>query len=100
MDDTVGHVVYGPPAGTLVARPAHTADGPPPYGSETAREIESAVRRLTQEALGRALAILAANRAPLDGGAHRLLDKETLTRDARPTLATGGAPPAEPAEAP
>ncbi|MDE3173335.1 MAG: ATP-dependent zinc metalloprotease FtsH [Gemmatimonadota bacterium] len=98
MDDTVGHVVYGQPAGALLTRPTYTPEEPPPYGSETAREIESAVRRLIQEALGRALTVLAANRAPLDEGAHRLMQQETLTRDQLPALAAAQVR-AEPAEA-
>ncbi|MDE3127791.1 MAG: ATP-dependent zinc metalloprotease FtsH [Gemmatimonadota bacterium] len=99
MDDTVGHVVYGQPAGALLPRPTYTPEEPPPYGSETAREIESAVRRLIQEALGRALTVLAANRAPLDEGAHRLMQQETLTRDQLPALAAAAPVRAEPAEA-
>ncbi len=99
MDETVGHVVYGRPPGLLVARPTYTPEEPPPYGDETAREIESAVRRLIQEALGRALAVLAANRAPLDEGAHELMEHETLTRDQLPALVSGAPARATPAEA-
>jgi cell division protease FtsH len=99
MDDTVGHVVYGQPPGTLMAHPMYTQDEPPPYSSDTAREIESAVRRLIQEALGRALAVLAANRGPLDVGARDLLEREMLTRDQLPVLDAPAATRAEPAKA-
>jgi cell division protease FtsH len=92
MDETVGHVVYGQPPGALVARPMYTPDEPPPYSSETAREIEAAVRRLIQEALGRALAVLAVNRGPLDQGAHDLMKYETLTPDQLPALGAPAAP--------
>ncbi|HUX33515.1 MAG TPA: ATP-dependent zinc metalloprotease FtsH [Gemmatimonadaceae bacterium] len=87
MDETVGHVVYGQSAPTLLSTPTYTPGEPPPFSNETAREIEAAVRRLVQEALARALAILAGNRAPLDEGAHRLLEHESLTRDQLPALA-------------
>ncbi len=49
-----------------------------PYGDETAREIDAAVRRLSTEAFATATACLARNRALLDEAAARLLEQETL----------------------
>ena len=89
MDETVGHVVYGSAQSALLPGPAYVPGEPPPYGSETAREVEEAVRRLVQEALGRALTLLEANRGPLDEGAHLLMERETLTRDQLPALTSG-----------
>src|SRR5487761_2388066 len=89
MDETVGHVVYGSAQSALLPGPAYVPGEPPPYGSETAREVEEGVRRLVQEALGRALTLLEANRGPLDEGAHLLMERETLTRDQLPALTSG-----------
>ena len=86
MDETVGHVVYGQTAAPFIAQPSYTPSEPPPFSNQTAREIEMGIRRLLQDALGRALDILAANRESLDVGAHRLIEKETLTRDELPPL--------------
>jgi cell division protease FtsH len=48
------------------------------YSEETAREVDRAVRAIVDAAFARARAILAANRALLDEGAHGLLAAETL----------------------
>lgn len=60
------------------------ASTPRSYSEETAREIDCAVRELTTAARERALAILTANRAQLEEGAGRLLEKETLLADEIP----------------
>ncbi|MCG6860260.1 MAG: ATP-dependent zinc metalloprotease FtsH [Chromatiaceae bacterium] len=52
--------------------------GPKDYSEETAREIDCAVRELTNRARDRAVSILEANRSALDAGAQRLLESETL----------------------
>ena len=88
MDETVGHVVYGQTSAPFIPQPSYAPAEPPPFSNQTAREIEVGIRRLLQDALGRALAILAANRESLDVGAHRLIEKETLTRDELPPLVT------------
>jgi cell division protease FtsH len=104
MDDTVGHVVYGQSAPSFLGAPAYNPAEPPPFSGDTAREIESAVRRLVQEALERALAVLAVNRQPLEAGAQLLVERETLTQDQLPALVARpvAAPPptARPAGAP
>jgi cell division protease FtsH len=54
---------------------------PPPreYSDETAREIDRAVRAISEAAFKRAVDILTTNRAVLEEGARQLLQKETLT---------------------
>jgi cell division protease FtsH len=47
----------------------------------TIREIDCAVRSLVDEALARSLEILRSQRARLEAGAARLLEKETLVHD-------------------
>ena len=56
------------------------------FSEQTAREIEVAVRALTQQALGRAIASLTRNRVALDAGAALLIERETLTRDELPAV--------------
>ncbi|MFQ5936090.1 MAG: ATP-dependent zinc metalloprotease FtsH [Acidiferrobacterales bacterium] len=51
------------------------------YSEETAREIDCAVRELTDTARNNALQILKTYRAQLDRGAELLLEKETLHED-------------------
>jgi cell division protease FtsH len=94
MDETVGMVVYGERANMLFSSPP-MAPEPRLYSEETAREIEVAVRALLQHALDRAVALLTMNRAALDDGAHRLIERETLTRDELPAVKS---PPVEPDE--
>ena len=55
------------------------APGPREFSEETAREIDIAVREIVKAAYDKALAILARERAVLERGAARLLEKETLT---------------------
>ena len=55
---------------------------PPParqYSEETAREIDRAVRAISEATFARAVNILTTNRAVLEEGARQLLQKETLT---------------------
>jgi cell division protease FtsH len=63
--------------------------GPParPYSDETAREIDRAVRTLSEEAFSRAVAILTTNRDVLEEGAQQLLQKETLAESEIAALA-------------
>jgi cell division protease FtsH len=49
------------------------------YSEETAREIDTAVRQIVQEAFDKAVAILRAKRPILERTAQALLEKETLT---------------------
>ena len=56
------------------------------YSEETAREIDCAVRQLTEQARLRAMDILNIYRRQLDETAKRLLEKETLLADELPPL--------------
>ncbi|MDH3671599.1 MAG: ATP-dependent zinc metalloprotease FtsH [Gammaproteobacteria bacterium] len=56
------------------------------YSEETAREIDCAVRELTDSARERAMQILSTYRQQLDQGAKLLLDKETLVASELPRL--------------
>jgi cell division protease FtsH len=56
------------------------------YSEETAREIDCAVRALTETARQKALHILQAFRKELEAGAAWLLEKETLLEDELPKL--------------
>jgi cell division protease FtsH len=57
------------------------------YSEETAREIDRAVRAISEAAFDRAVAILKSNRAALDRGAKLLLQKETLAEEEFAALA-------------
>jgi cell division protease FtsH len=63
------------------------------YSEETAREIDVAVRKLIDEAYGRAKKLLSEKRLLLDEGAKLLLEKETLTPDDFPALVQVGSTP-------
>ena len=56
------------------------------YSEETAREIDCAVRDLTDRARDRAMRILSTYRTQLDKGAKLLLEKETLVAADLPQL--------------
>ena len=56
------------------------------YSEETAREIDCAVRELTDRAREKALAILTIFRQELEDTAMRLLEKETLRPEDLPRL--------------
>ncbi|MDE3151484.1 MAG: ATP-dependent zinc metalloprotease FtsH [Gemmatimonadota bacterium] len=96
MNDAVGHVVYGQTSAPFLPQPSYLPAESRPYSDQTAREIEGGVRTLVQEALERALGVLATNREALDEGAHRLIEKETLAHDELPSLAPRGTDAAAP----
>jgi len=73
----LGNVTYADERPDAPGRPSVGAASAP-YGGETAREIDRAVRELVDRALRRAEHILRANRALLDRSARVLLEKETL----------------------
>jgi len=81
MDEGLGHVAYEQESAPFLGLPEGAGWQPRRYGEETAREIDRAVRNLTQGAFERALAILEANRQTLEKGARALLEKETLDED-------------------
>jgi cell division protease FtsH len=78
MDSTVGPVAYAGAQAAYLAAGSERFDGRR-FSEQTAREIETAVRDLVQNAFEKAEAILRQNREPLERGAHLLLEKETLT---------------------
>ena len=61
------------------------------YSEETAREIDVAVKKLIDEAYGRAKKLLSEKRPLLNEGAKLLLEKETLTPEDFPALVQVGA---------
>jgi len=66
------------------------------YSETTAREIDCAVREIVDAAFLRASAILRENRAGLEAGARKLLDKETLNEDEVKAFAAHPALPVAP----
>jgi cell division protease FtsH len=86
MDETVGQVVYGEPRSLLLAPFPGEGGDTRSCSERTAREIESAVRRLVQCAFDRARELLQANQRALDEGSRLLLEKETLTREELPPV--------------
>jgi len=77
MDDAIGPVAYTDPAPRFLQAPFGT-DAPRAVGPETAQAIDAAVRRVLDEAGGRARDVLALNRALLDRAVALLLEHETL----------------------
>jgi cell division protease FtsH len=71
----LGEVAYEPERQTFLGTPEIR---PRDFAEATAARIDAAVRGLIAEASARAEAILAANRALLDGSAADLLSRETL----------------------
>ncbi len=86
MDDGLGNAAYE------AERTSFLGDGmigswqPKRYSEATAREIDTAIKALVEGAIAAAADILRANRAALDDGARRLLEKETLTADELPKV--------------
>jgi cell division protease FtsH len=77
MDADLGSVSYQD-------EPSPFLPGLPPmrkheYSEDTAREIDRAVRTISDKAFERAVAILSSNRIALEQGARQLLQKETLS---------------------
>jgi len=98
MDATLGQVAYEhPPSPFLGPLPEAFDTGARPYAPETAREIDCAVRTLTEAALARASGILTERRTVLEEGSARLLARETLNEDEILALVRPAAPAALPA---
>jgi cell division protease FtsH len=78
MEESLGNVVYerrSPFLGT----PGELAGSARCYSEETARVIDAAVQRITQESFNKATSILKNRRNVLERGARLLLERETLT---------------------
>ena len=84
MYDELGQMVYEERRPSFLGE----AVGPPRqlYSEQTAREIDCAVRKLTDQARNTALQTLRTFREELEDGAARLLEKETLLEDELPKL--------------
>jgi cell division protease FtsH len=79
MDEHLGNLSYqNEPSPLLPTVPAASSRN---YSEETARDIDRAVRAISEAAFDRAVAILEANRVALDQGARQLLQKETLAEE-------------------
>jgi cell division protease FtsH len=88
MHDKLGQVTYETPRQTFLGEDALAHYAEREFSEETAREIDCAVRELITAAYDKALAVLRPNRAALAEGARLLLEKETLTREELPPLAS------------
>ncbi len=77
MEDKLGQVVFEQQRSSFLGEGMPDL-GPREYSEETAREIDCAVRELTNRARELAVAVLRANRRALDAGSERLLETETL----------------------
>ncbi|MCO5107214.1 MAG: ATP-dependent zinc metalloprotease FtsH [Burkholderiaceae bacterium] len=80
MEPTLGHLVYEAPRSPWLATPQWPTEGPR-YSEETAQRIDAAVRNLVEQAFERSTSVLRAQRARLEAGAARLLERETLNED-------------------
>ena len=76
MEEKLGNLSYQEEPTPLL----QTLQAPPPrqYSDETAREIDRAVRAISENAFARAVDILTTNRDVLEDAARQLLEKETL----------------------
>ncbi len=82
MDATLGQVAYeAPPSPLLGPLPEGFDGGARQYAPETAREIDCAVRALTEAAFQRATELLTQRRATLEVGSRLLLARETLNEE-------------------
>ena len=78
MAETLGQRVYEPQRQAFLGE-AMIGTRPKDYSDETNREIDIAVRKLIDEAYGKAKATLNARRKELEEGTALLLEKETIT---------------------
>jgi cell division protease FtsH len=83
MSDHLGQMTYEEQRQSFFGQAQFTAQERQ-YSEETAREIDCAVRELTEKARQKALHILRTFRTELEEGAAWLLEKETLLEDELP----------------
>jgi cell division protease FtsH len=86
MADKLGQMTYEEQRQTFLGEAGLMGGSPRRYSEETAREIDCAVRALTDEARERALDILRTYRRQLEDGARLLLERETLLAADLPQL--------------
>ena len=82
MDEALGYVTYDEDRPRFLNTPAGMAARERSYSEETARKIDSAVRKIIGDVFGRAHAMLKDNRDVLERCAKSLLQKETLDEQA------------------
>jgi len=75
MSESMGVLAFEPRRGSAGERLL----GGPEYSEETARALDAEIARILAEALGRARALVAENRASLELVAQRLLEAETMS---------------------
>ena len=85
MVDALGQRVYEPQRQAFLGE-AIIGTRPKDYSDQTNREIDTAVRKLVDEAYEKAKATLTARRKELDEGTALLLKKETITPTDFPPL--------------
>ncbi|HSS65243.1 MAG TPA: ATP-dependent zinc metalloprotease FtsH [Gammaproteobacteria bacterium] len=89
MDETLGYVTYDENKPGYLNTPAGMAARERNYSEETAREIDSAVRKIISDVFERAYGILEDNRDILERCAKSLLEKETLNEQGLRELTRG-----------
>jgi cell division protease FtsH len=86
MEEKLGNLSYqDEPSPFLAGLPAQPGRR---YSEETEREIDRAVRAISEKAFTTAVRILTTNRATLEQGARELLQKETLVESEIAAIAT------------
>jgi cell division protease FtsH len=86
MDEALGMVSLESERSAFLDVPGGLAQGRRDYSEDTAREIDCAVRKLVEEAFGRAVGLLERNRTTVAETAERLLEVETLSGNELPTV--------------
>jgi cell division protease FtsH len=84
MADALGQITYERQRHAFLGDSEESFFQPRSYSEETARDIDSAVRKIVDAAFERARAILTEERDKLEEGARLLLAKESLTADELP----------------
>jgi cell division protease FtsH len=92
MEEKLGHITYEAERPLFLGAPGALAQKRE-FSEDTAREIDSAVRRIVSNAFEKATGILRQKRDLLDRGAQLLLQKETLVEE--DLKAFRAAPPAK-----
>jgi cell division protease FtsH len=80
MEEKLGHITYEAERPLFLGAPGALAQ-PRAFSEDTAREIDTAVRRIVANAFEKATGILRQKRDLLDRGAQLLLQKETLVEE-------------------
>ena len=87
MDEDLGYVAFEPQRQQMFDLPTAMLPRASTASEDTQRRIDAAIRGIVMSGFDHASAILGANRALLERGAHALLEKETLDEAAIRTLA-------------